>query len=47
VSAHVVRHAADLAVDAPVEFADRSKGYADAAVDERGGAVQMGFRSRG
>jgi quercetin dioxygenase-like cupin family protein len=45
VSAHIVKHAADLRFTTPTEFADRSKGYtADAAVDEDGGAVQMGFR---
>lgn len=42
---HIVKHRADLVFETPVEFADRSAGYAvDAAVDERGGAVQMGFR---
>jgi len=45
VSAHIVKHVADLAFSTPVEFEDRSKGYAvDAVVDEAGGAVQMGFR---
>jgi quercetin dioxygenase-like cupin family protein len=40
-----VKHVADLAFATPVEFEGRSTGYAvDAAVNEAGGAVQMGFR---
>jgi quercetin dioxygenase-like cupin family protein len=43
--AHIVRHAADLRFDVPVEFAGRSEGYrVDGVVDEPGGGVQMGFR---
>jgi quercetin dioxygenase-like cupin family protein len=45
VSTHIVKHASDLSFATPVEFEDRSKGYAvHAAVNEAGGAVQMGFR---
>ncbi len=43
--AHIVRKRGDLAHRTPPEFEGRSTGYAgDAVVDERGGAVQMGFR---
>jgi quercetin dioxygenase-like cupin family protein len=42
---HIVTHAADLDHGTPLEFEGRGKGYTGhSAVDERGGAVQMGFR---
>ena len=42
---HIVRHAPDRVPATPAEFEGRSEGYAvDAVVDERGGAIQMGFR---
>jgi len=44
-SNHIVRKAHQLKYETPPEFADRSSGYTgDLAVDEAGGAVQMGFR---
>jgi quercetin dioxygenase-like cupin family protein len=43
--AHIVRAKADLEFATPPEFEGRGSGYAgDAVVDERGGAVQTGFR---
>jgi quercetin dioxygenase-like cupin family protein len=42
---HIVKYRSDLSFDPPVEFDGRSSGYlVDAAVDEAGGSVQMGFR---
>ena len=42
---HIVRHRGDLGYRTPPEFEGRSAGYTgDLVVDERGGAVQMGFR---
>lgn len=42
---HIVEHSSDLVYETPVEFGDRSSGYAAApVVDEPGGGVQMGFR---